>query len=132
MNILTIDNESYEIDYVSEQIEDVRYSVLDYSNKNDIDYIFQPLVFLEIFNSPAAVLSINNKIIKVPLDWNVIIGEPETNDPEVIPVSMLTTKGFKAFCFNPLTSILPTFHEIRLINVYNHYHFYYSNLIQNI
>lgn len=128
MNILTIDNESYEIDYVSEQIEDVRYSVLDYSNKNDIDYIFQPLVFLEIFNSPAAVLSINNKIIKVPLDWNIIIGEPETNDPEVIPVSMLTTKGFKAFCFNPLTSILPSFHEIRLINVYNQVKWYSPKL----
>lgn len=128
MKILTLENETYEIDYISEQIDDIRYSVLDYSNKNDIDYIFQPLIFLEIFNSPAAVLSVNNKLIKVPLDWNVIIGEPETNDPEVIPVSMLTAGGFKAFCFNPLTSVLPSFYEIRLVNVYNQVKWYSPKL----
>lgn len=128
MNILTIDNESYEIDYIPEQIDDIRYSVLDYSNKNDVDYIFQPLVFLEIFNSPAAILSVNNTIIKVPLDWSIIIGEPETNDPEVIPVSMLTTRGFRAFCFNPLTSVLPSFYEVRLINVYNQVKWYSPKL----
>lgn len=119
MKILTIDNQQYEIDYVPEQIGDIRYSVLDYSNKNDVDYLFQPLVFLEIFDSPAAILKIGSNKIKVPLDWNIIIGEPETNDPEVVPVSMLTNTGFKSFCFNPLTSMIPSYKDVRLVNVYN-------------
>ena len=49
MQILTVENQSYELDFVPEEIEDVRYGVLDYSNKNDADYFFVPLVFLEIF-----------------------------------------------------------------------------------
>ena len=29
MKILTVDNQSYELDFVPEEIEDIRYSVLD-------------------------------------------------------------------------------------------------------
>ena len=45
--ILTVENQSYDLDMVPEEIEDIRYCVLDYSNPKEADYIFVPLVFLE-------------------------------------------------------------------------------------
>jgi hypothetical protein len=128
MNILTLENELYDIDFVPEEIDDLRYSVLDYSNKNDVDYTFQSLVFLEIFSAPAAVLQIGKNIIKVPLDWNIIVGDDNIVDPEIVPVSSLTTRGFKAFSFNPLSSVLPSYPEIKLVNIYKQMKWYSPKL----
>ena len=74
--ILTVENETYDLDFVPEEIEDIRYCVLDYSNPKEADYIFVPLVFLESFNSPAAVLQVGNWNIKIPLDWSLIVCDP--------------------------------------------------------
>jgi len=66
--ILTVENQVYDLDFIPEEIEDIRYCVLDYSNPKEADYIFVPLVFLESFNAPAAVLQIGKRHVKVPLD----------------------------------------------------------------
>ena len=118
MKILTVDNQSYELDFVPEEIEDIRYSVLDYSNKNDADYFFVPLVFLEIFNAPAAVLRIGNHMVKMPLYWSLIICEPDVGDPEVVPITSLNDRGFHAFTFNPITGFLPQFQNVEITNVF--------------
>ena len=109
MKILTVENQSYDLDYVPEEIDDIRYCVLDYSNKNEADYFFVPLVFLEIFNAPAAVLKIGNNMVKMPLDWSLIICEPDVGEPEVVPITSLNDRGFHAFTFNPITGFLPKF-----------------------
>jgi hypothetical protein len=119
-----------EIDYVPEHIDDIRYSVLDYSDKKNADYIFQPLVFLEIFTSPAAVISIGKHVIKVPLDWSIIICESDAGDPEVVPITSINDRGFSAFCFNPLTGFLPNFMEIKILNIYNEVKWYIPKLKQ--
>ena len=118
MKILTVENQSYELDFVPEEIEDVRYGVLDYSNKNDADYFFVPLVFLEIFNAPAAVLRIGNHMVKMPLDWSLIICEPDVGEPEVVPITSLNDRGFHAFTFNPITGFLPQFQNVEITNVF--------------
>ncbi len=107
--ILTVDNTTYDLDFVPEEIEDIRYCVLDYSNPKEADYIFVPLVFLESFNSPAAVLQIGKSNVKVPLDWSLIVCDPMIGEPEVLPVTSLNDRGFKAFVFNPITGFLPNF-----------------------
>ena len=58
MKILTVENKTYELDDIPDTIDDLRYSILDYSNPGHIDYYFIPLVFLESFYAPAAVLQI--------------------------------------------------------------------------
>ena len=58
MKVLTVENEAYDLDFVPDEIQDIRYCVLDYSDKDNADYIFVPLVFLESFSCPAAVLKI--------------------------------------------------------------------------
>lgn len=131
MRILTLANQAYEIDTIPEYLdEDLRYNVLDYGNKQHIDYYFPPLVFLEIFNSPAAVLNIGGNILKMPLDWNVVICDPSAGDPEIIPLTAINDRGFKAFVFNPITGFLPDFLDISIENVYTDYKWYSPKLKQ--
>ena len=126
--ILTVENQSYDLDFVPEEIEDIRYCVLDYSNPKEADYIFVPLVFLESFNAPAAVLQIGKGQIKVPLDWSLIVCDPSIGDPEVLPVTSLNDRGFKAFIFNPLTGFLPSFEEIEIVNIYQEVKWYFPKI----
>lgn len=126
--ILTVENETYDLDFVPEEIEDIRYCVLDYSNPKDADYIFVPLVFLESFNSPAAVLQVGSAQVKVPLDWSLIVCDPSVGDPEVLPVTSLNDRGFKTFIFNPLTGFLPTFAEVEIVNIYQEVKWYFPKL----
>ena len=126
--ILTVENQSYDLDMVPEEIEDIRYCVLDYSNPKEADYIFVPLVFLESFNSPAAVLQVGENQVKVPLDWSLVVCDPSVGDPEVLPVTSLNDRGFKAFVFNPLTGFLPAFTEIEIVNIYQEVKWYFPKL----
>jgi hypothetical protein len=126
--ILTVENQSYDLDFVPDEIEDIRYCVLDYSDKDNADYIFVPLVFLESFTSPAAVLKIGDHIINVPLDWSIIVCDPGVSDPEVLPITSLNDRGFKAFVFNPITGFIPGFQELEIVNIYQEMKWYFPKL----
>ena len=126
--ILTVENQAYDLDMVPEEIEDIRYCVLDYSNPKEADYIFVPLVFLESFSSPAAVLQVGQNQVKVPLDWSLIVCDPMVGDPEVLPVTSLNDRGFKAFVFNPLTGFLPEFTQVEIVNIYQEVKWYFPKI----
>lgn len=128
MNILTVENKPYDLTFVPDEVDDIYYSVLDYGDKTDVDYFFVPLVFLEIFTSPAAVLKIGDYQIKMPLDWSVILCEPECSDPEIVPLTSLNDRGFKAFTFNPISGYVPSFQEIEITNVYQDVKWHFPKL----
>jgi len=86
MRILTLDNTSYSMDSIPDEIDEVRFCVLDNSDPKDPDYFYIPLIFLESFNSPALVLRIGNNTIRMPVDWQILIGEPDFGDLEVVPL----------------------------------------------
>ena len=52
MKILTIENDTYDIDCVPDEIEDIRYCVFDGGDEEFQDYYFLPLIFLESFLCP--------------------------------------------------------------------------------
>ena len=114
MKVLTLENKPLELDTLPEEIDDIRYSVLDYSDPNDVDYVFMPLVFLESFNAPAALVRIGSYQFNIPLDWSLIISEPDIGDAEILPLMSLNDRNFKAFCFNPLTDMMPKFLPISI------------------
>lgn len=118
MRILTLENECYNLETMPEEIDDLRFAILDNSNPQNVDYHFIPLIFLESFNSPALVLKIADKVIKMPVDWQVLIGEQEHGDLEALPLSSLNDRGFNAFQFNPLTSFSPSFLPIEILDIY--------------
>lgn len=128
MHILTVENEAYQLDNIPTEVDDIRYCVLDYTDPNNVDYMFVPLVFLESFNSPAVVLRVNGTEFTMPLDWSIIIGDPEIGDPEVVPIMHLNDRGFSAFTFNPLKDFTPRFLEIEVVNVYNEVKWFFPKL----
>ena len=121
MNILTLDNTALDLNTLPDQIEeDIRFSVLDNSDKENPDFFYIPLIFLESFSSPGVVLQIGEHEIQMPIDWHVAVGCSESgNDLEVLPLTSLGDRGFEAFLFNPLTSFKAEFEDIKVINYYN-------------
>ena len=118
MRILTLENEFYNLETLPDEIDDLRFAILDNSAPQNVDYHFIPLIFLESFNSPALVLKVSDKVIKMPIDWQVLIGEKEHGDLEALPLSSLNDRGFNVFDFNPLSSFSPSFLPIEIIDIY--------------
>lgn len=128
MKILTVDNKPYELDEIPDTVEDIRYSVLDYSNPKNVDYYFYPLVFMESFYSPAAVLRIGNHTVNIPLDWSVVVCDPMVGEPEVMSLMSLNDRGFHAFAFNPLTGFMPSYLDLSISNIYTDVKWYAPKL----
>jgi hypothetical protein len=128
MNILTLENTAYEINEIPDEVEDLRFAILDNSDSKNPDYFFIPLIFLESFNSPALVLNIGGNIVKMPVDWQVLIGEPDFGDLEVIPLTSINDRGFSVFTFNPLNSFKPEFEPIEIVDIYQDVKWYFPKL----
>jgi hypothetical protein len=128
MRLLTLENTSYELNDIPEEVSDVRFCVLDNSDPKDPDYFWIPLIFLESFNSPALVLKIGKNIIKMPMDWQMLIGEPDLGDLEVVPLTSINDRGFSAFAFNPLSSFRPEFFPVEVIDIYQDVKWYFPKL----
>ena len=120
MKILTLDNnQAYNLEILPEEIDDLRFAILDNSNPQNVDYHYIPLIFLESFNSPALVLRIGDATVKMPLDWQVLIGEPDMGDLETLPLTSINDRGFKVFEFNPLSGFKPEFLDIEILDIYH-------------
>jgi len=128
MRILTLDNNCYELDSLPSEIDEMRFSIFDNSNPQEPDYHYIPLIFLESFTAPALILKIGEHKIKMPVDWRVLIGEPDLGDLEVIPLTSINDRGFKAFQFNPLTDFRPSFLDIEIVDVYQEVTWYSPKL----
>lgn len=128
MRILTLDNKCYELDSLPSEIDDMRFGIFDNSNPQEPDYHYIPLIFLESFTAPALILRIGDHKIKMPVDWRVLIGEPDLGDLEVLPLTSVNDRGFKVFEFNPLSSFRPSFLDIEIIDVYHEVTWYSPKL----
>jgi hypothetical protein len=101
-----------------DQVDDLRFCVLDNSNPPEADYYFLPLVFLESFNDR----------IMMPYNWRILIGEAEIGDLEALPLTKLNDRGFEAFTFNPLSSFRADFLPIEIEDVYQDVRWYFPKL----
>jgi hypothetical protein len=130
MRILTLENNAFSLNRIPDEVEEtVRFAVLDNSNPQDPDFFFNPLIFLESFNSPAIVLEINGQELVMPLDWCIAVGCQESGaDLEVLPLTSLNDRGFEAFLFNPLTGSYPQFKKIEIVNFYNDVKWYFPKM----
>jgi hypothetical protein len=128
MRILTLQNNCYDLDHLPDEVDDMRFAILDNSNPADPDYFFIPLIYLESFNSPALVLRVGEYKLRMPMDWQVLIGEPEIGDLEILPLTSINDRGFKVFEFNPISSFKPTFPDIEILDVYHDVSWYAPKL----
>jgi len=129
MQILTLDdNQSYDLNTLPDEVDDMRFAILDNSDPSNPDYHYIPLIYLETFTAPALVLKIGDDIIRMPMDWQVLIGEPDLGDLEVLPLTSINDRGFKVFQFNPLSSFRPSFPSIEILDVYHEVTWYAPKL----
>tara|TARA_Y100001973_G_C5189968_1_gene330334 strand:- start:64 stop:567 length:504 start_codon:yes stop_codon:yes gene_type:complete len=129
MKILTLDNASYTLEKIPEYVDEkLRFAVLDNSNPEEPDFFYIPLIFLESFNAPAAVLTIGEHKIKMPLDWKMLIGEWGQQEMHVLPITSLNDRGFDAFTFNPLSSHKPEFFPIDIVDIYTEVKWYFPKI----
>lgn len=130
MKILTVDNTTYDIDCVPDQIDEINYCVFDASDPDPAvqDYYFLPLLFLESFHAPAICLEIGPYSIQMPMDWSIITSDEEFSDVEIIPLASLNNRGFVAPIFNPMRPGIPRAMEIRITNIYQDVKWYFPKL----
>jgi len=128
MRILTEYNKSFPMHNMPNDVDDMRYCVLDYSNKENADYIFIPLIFLETFSLPAVDLKIGEFRVQMPLDWSILIGERGISDIEVLPLKHLNDRDFSAFVFNPIRSKMADYQKIEIVDMYPDIKWYFPKL----
>lgn len=118
MRILTENNQTYSMNIVPDEVDDVNYCVLDYSNHSEVDYMFIPFLYLETFNEPAVELKIGNMQIQMPMSWSVVIGDKNSGDLELISLKQVNDREFNVFTMNPLSGYMPEFLNLEIINVF--------------
>lgn len=128
MRILTLENQAFEMNEIPDEVEDLRFGILDNSDPKNPDYFFIPLIFLESFNAPALVLRIGDDLVKMPADWQILIGEAEFGDLEVMPLTSINDRGFSAFTFNQLSSWKPEFLPLEIVDIYQDVKWYFPKL----
>jgi hypothetical protein len=121
-------NKAYELDSLPEEVDDMRFAILDNSDPANPDYHYIPLIFLESFNAPALVLQIGRHRVNMPMDWQVLIGEPDLGDLEMLPLTAINDRGFSVFEFNPLSSFRPSYLPIEIVDVYSEVAWYAPKL----
>jgi hypothetical protein len=129
MQILTLENKIFHLNELPDEIdEDLRFGILDNSDNTNPDHFFIPLIFLESFTGPAAVLKIGDYDLTMPLDWCTVVGDPQGPEMEILPLTSLNDRGFKTFCFNPLGDFRPQFLDIDIVDVYHDVKWYFPKM----
>lgn len=118
MNILLPDNTAFDMNALPPAIDELHYCILDYSNQQDVDFYFIPLIYLDSFPRPAADLKIGDYRVQVPLDWSVVIADKDFGDMEILELKDLRDRPFEAFILNPISGYIPQFGEIVHLNNY--------------
>lgn len=118
MQILLLENKSFDMTFLPEEVDDMRFAVLDNSDPTDPDYFFIPLIFVESFTAPAAIIQVGERQIRMPLDWQILVGDPEIGDLEIVPLTSISERGFDCFVNNPLGNNRPRFEAVDIVDIY--------------
>lgn len=117
------------MDQIPDQVSgDLRYCVLDYSNQEDVDFYFIPLIFLDNFSLPAADLQIGKYRLHMPLSWSIVIADKDFGNVEIIELKNINDRDFTAFGMNPCKGYMPSFLDITIQNIYPDVSWYFPKL----
>lgn len=120
MLILTNNNVAFDLNQIGNSlVENVHFCTYDYSDKNNGDYFFRPLVMTETFNNVSIECQIGKHKIMLPQQWSIVLGDPETGDVELIPIDDINTRNFHALVYNPIGSIMHGFEPLQLQGVFS-------------
>jgi len=119
IRLLEPTNTTFNLNFLNpENILNLRFGILDYSDPKSVDYFFSPIVMLDKITIPSADLRIGGHRMQIPLDWSILVGDKEYGDLEIIPVEALNDRGFSVFAFNPIDGFKPYFLDIEIVDIY--------------
>ena len=125
MNILTVDNNPYNLVYLPKEVDNFYFGIFEANKKKKIkDHYFPLLTYLESYSYPALVLNIGNKKIKLPMDWHILITDENFYDIEIMKLTSLNNRGFCSLVYNPISDIVPEAIPIKIVDVYNEIQWY--------
>lgn len=118
MNILLPDNEPFNLNQPSNKLIDNKMCVLDYSDKEDIDFFFKKITTFISYRYPTVDLLIGKKYrLTLPLNWRIMV----TNDYDyvcrLIPVEELLHFDNQIPVFNPLHIGIPKIMDVEITNI---------------
>lgn len=120
MNVLTPENNAFDVDLVTDTIPEEMYCVLDLSENGDSDFYFRHILNTVSFNSISADLRIGEKVIQVPLGWQILLGDEETGMVEMCTIeNLLNMKDPKAYVYNPIRSMYARFEPVTVLRVFS-------------
>jgi len=128
MKILLPENHSFDMNDIPDEVDDLRYCVLDYSNQQDVDFFFMPLIFLDNFPRPAADLQLGPYRVQMPLDWSIMIVDKISGAMEILELKNINDREFTAFAMNPINGYMPHFLDITILNIYPDVNWYFPKL----
>lgn len=119
MNILTPENYAFDMDLVTDTVPEELFCVLDLSDLKNSDFYFKNIWNTVSFNSMSALLQIGKDTIKVPLSWQILIGDEDTGMVEMCTIeNLLNMKEPKAYVYNPRRSLYPKFEDVKVLHVF--------------
>lgn len=119
MLILTNDNTTIDLIQLGQELtENIHFGIFDFSEKNNYDYFFRPLIVREQFNNVTILFQIGHYKTLLPIEWSIVLADPETGDIELIPVKDINTRNFHVFTFNPLNGGLHRFYPLKAIDIF--------------
>lgn len=119
MLVLTPENNAFEMDLVTDTIPEEMYGVLDLSDGGNSDYYFRHILNTVSFNSISADIKIGNKVIQVPLGWQLLLGDEETGMVEMCTIeNILNMVEPKAYVYNPIRSMYARFEPVKVLRVF--------------
>lgn len=128
MKILTVENTTYDLDTVPDEIDDIRYCVIDGSDKDNVDIFFLPLIFLESFYAPSICLEIGKHQLQMPMDWSILICDEDFSAIEIMPLASLNNRDFKAVAMNPLINKSIQSLDMSITNIFQDVKWYFPKL----
>jgi len=128
MLIQLVEDRSYDLNKLPVEIDSIQFATLDNSDPSEPDFKYPPMIFIESFTSPALVLKIGEYKLKMPLDWQIVIGEEDVGDLEALPLTSINDRDFNVFVFNSLSSFKADFLPIEILDVYNKVDWYTPKL----
>lgn len=64
----------------------------------------------------------------MPVDWSIVIGEPDFGDLEVVPLTSINDRGFQSYTFNPRSAFRPEFQHVDIVDIYQDVRWYFPKL----
>jgi len=121
MIILTEENKPFNIQTNLNLLKERRimFSVYDCSVKNNYDFFFLPLIYLESFKTDVAILKFNDNFLYIPINYRIMIGEKDYDKIENISIFESFSGIFYAVCLNPLNCYTLDFLKIEIVSILN-------------